>query len=118
MLAAPGFPSPHACSQPQAYGLQLILGLGGGGRVRRLLGGCCLGGAGRLLVLLDEIDDVVGRPATFVGGDLPAGSHEVHGRVALHFELAGHVVLGCILETKMVMVKGCLRDLDSVTGIQ
>lgn len=58
-----------------------------------------LDGAGGLLALVDEVDDVIRRPATVVGGDLPAGSHEVHGWVALDLELTGHVIGGRVLET-------------------
>ena len=59
-----------------------------------------LGGAGGLLALLDEVDDVVCCPAAVVGGDLPAGGHEVHGWVALDLELTGHIIGRRVLETK------------------
>ena len=105
-----------AASIPERWVLQLVLhGFGGRGCLHCLLGRCLLGRrgrAGRLLVLLDEVDDLISRPASIVGGDLPAGGHEVHGWVALDVKLAGHVVRSGILETglSLTLVQFCSRN--------
>lgn len=84
-------------SRPHLGCSQLVLdGLGGG-----CLLGCRwhLGGGGGLLALLDEVDDVVRRPAAVVGCHLPARGHEVQGRVALDVKLTGNVIGSRVLGT-------------------